>query len=626
MEYRILNQIKSPNDLKPLSITQLNELSSEIRDFLIHSISKTGGHLASNLGTVELTVALHKVFDSPNDKLVFDVGHQSYTHKILTGRKDRFDTLRKKAGISGFPRPYESPHDAFISGHSSTSISAAYGIAKAFQMQGKNNYAIAVIGDGAFTGGQAYEALNNAGRSKANLIVILNHNDMSISKNVGAFARYLATVRAKPGYLKLKSGVESALNHTPLVGKPIKGWLEGSKSLLKTMIYRSTFFEEMGFSYLGPTDGHDMKELLQVLNRAKELKRPVVIQVETMKGKGYSFAEENPGAYHATGKFNPSVGSGNDVVVKTYSDIMGLKLKELAKRDYRICAITAAMKYGTGLQYFYQAYKERFFDVGIAESHAVTFAGGLASQGLTPVFAVYSSFLQRGYDQIIHDLAIDCRHVVLCVDRAGVVGEDGETHQGVFDSAYLSQIPGVTVYSPEGYEELEHCLEKATLRDTGVSCVRYPRGCDKKNHTMPISDTYSYQNNNSDCLLISYGRIFTNCFQAVKQLEQEEKQVDLLKLTQIAPLDKTLVEAALSYDKIYFVEEGIKTGGIGEQFGLMLLQKGFHGSYYVRAIDDMFVPQGTVEEVLASLKMDQQGIYKMLKNSRNNQGKDSAFE
>lgn len=609
MEYKFLNHIYSPKDLEPLSVEELSSLSDEIRAYLINSIAQTGGHLASNLGTVELTVALHKVFNSPNDKFVFDVGHQSYTHKILTNRREQFDTLRKMNGISGFPKQNESEHDAFISGHSSTSISVAYGIAKAFQMQGKDNHAIAIIGDGAFTGGQAYEALNNAGRSQTNLIVILNHNDMSISKNVGAFARYLATIRARPGYLRLKSRVQKILNHIPLIGKPIINWLESSKSLLKTMIYRSTFFEELGFSYLGPTDGHDIKELLMVIKHAKELKKPVVIQIETIKGKGYPFAEENPGAYHATGRFNPVVGSDCSNVVQSYSDVAGTTLKELADEDSRICAITAAMKYGTGLQHFYQAHKSRFFDVGIAEPHAVTFAGGLASQGFIPVFAVYSSFLQRGYDQIIHDLSIEQQHVVLSIDRAGIVGEDGETHQGMFDVAYTSHIPNITIYSPEGYEELKLCLQKAVKEDDGVVCVRYPRGNEQKKHTLPVSTEYIYNECQSDMLLISYGRIFSNCYQAVEEIS---KEVSLLKITKLAPLDTKIIKIASTYQNVFFVEEGIKTGGLAEQFGAMLLEYGYKGNYKIRAIDNQFIPQSTVDEAFVRLQMDKDSIKELI--------------
>ncbi|MFZ2538282.1 MAG: 1-deoxy-D-xylulose-5-phosphate synthase [Oscillospiraceae bacterium] len=612
MEYNLLDKINNPCDLKNLTNKQLTELCAEIRSFLINTISKTGGHLASNLGTVELTVAMHKVFDCPEDKFIFDVGHQCYTHKLLTNRKDRFETLRKKGGISGFPKPSESEYDSFISGHASTSISAAYGIAKAFELQNKKNYAVAMIGDGAFTGGEAYEALNNAGRSKTRLIVILNHNDMSISKNVGAFARYLSTIRSKPSYLKLKSIVEKILRHIPVIGKPLKRWLEDSKSTLKMILYRSTFFEELGYTYLGPIDGHDIEQLINVLTRAKESNSPVLIQVETIKGKGYPFAEQNPGAYHALAGFDVLNGGDNVVMSDCYSNVIGTELTHLADENEKICAITAAMKYGTGLHIFYTAHKDRFFDVGIAEGHAVTFAGGLASQGLLPVFCVYSSFLQRGYDQIIHDLAIDPKHVVLCVDRAGIVGEDGETHQGIFDVAFLSHIPGITIYSPEGYDEAKLCLQKAINQDNGVVAVRYPRGGDSKQHNLPISTTISYVDNDMNMLLISYGRVFTNCFKATKSLETQSVKLSLLKITQIAPLDKEMLEIALSYEKIFFVEEGIKTGGIAEQVCATITAMGYKGSFNTIAIENTFVKQGDVPSVLADLRLDAKSIEKYI--------------
>lgn len=607
MEYTILDKINEPCDLKQLTNDELALLSDEIRDFLIHSISKTGGHLASNLGTVELTVAMHKVFDCPNDKFVFDVGHQCYTHKLLTNRKDRFSTLRQKDGISGFPKPAESKYDSFISGHASTSISAAYGIAKAFELQLEQHYAVAVIGDGAFTGGEAYEAMNNAGRSKTKLIVILNHNDMSISKNVGAFARYLSTIRSKPSYLKLKSGVEKILRHTPVIGKPLKRWLETSKSTLKMILYRSTFFEELGYTYLGPIDGHDMKQLTNVLARAKEVNSPVLIQVETIKGKGYPFAEENPGAYHAIAGFDVLNGGDNVVMSDCYSNVIGIELTRLADENKKICAITAAMKYGTGLHTFYASHKDRFFDVGIAEGHAVTFSGGLASQGFLPVFCVYSTFLQRGYDQIIHDLAIDNQHVVLCVDRAGVVGEDGETHQGIFDVGFLSHIPNIIIYSPEGYDEARLCLNTAINQDSGVVSVRYPRGGDCKLHNLPISTTYSYENRESKLLLISYGRVFSNCYQAAQSLETQGVSLSLLKLTQIAPIDRATLELGLTFDQIFFIEEGIQIGGIAEQFSAKLTELGYRGGFHTIAINH-FVKQGDVPFILAALHLDAESI------------------
>lgn len=613
MQYTFLDKIKYPSDLKKLSVKQLDSLCSEIRDFLVTSISKTGGHLASNLGVVELTVAMHAVFNCPDDKFIFDVGHQCYTHKILTGRKDKFSTLRKKNGISGFPKASESEYDSFISGHASTSISAAYGIAEAFRLQGKKNYAVAVIGDGALTGGEAYEALNNAGRNNTRLIVILNHNDMSISKNVGAFARYLSTIRSGRAYLRLKSAVNTVLTYIPLIGAPIKRWLENSKSTLKMILYRSTFFEEMGFSYFGPVDGHDVKNLINVLNNAKNSNKPVIIQIETQKGKGYTFAEENPGAYHAISSFDILNGGDDVTMLDCYSNVVGKTLSSIADVDKRVCAITAAMKYGTGLHNFSATHKDRFFDVGIAEGYAVTFAGGLASQGLIPVFCVYSSFLQRSYDQIIHDISIEEKHIVLCCDRAGIVGEDGETHQGIFDVAFLSTVPNITIYSPDGYEETKLCVTKAVLEESGVVAVRYPRGADCKSHNMEVSAAYSYEKKNDKVLLAFYGRISSECVNAAKLLHKQGIEVSLLKLTKLIPFDEEVLKIALSYSQIFFAEEVIKSGSIGEQLISELCERGYKGGYRIKAIDNQFVKQSTVSEALADLGFDGKSIAEFIK-------------
>ncbi len=454
MKSSILDTICSPQDVKELPFEQLDVLCTQIRERLIQTTAKTGGHLASNLGTVELTVALHRVFDCPDDQIVWDVGHQCYTHKLLTGRREQFSTLRQEGGLSGFPKRKESEYDAFIAGHSSTSISVASGLARAKKLQNDQHHVIAVIGDGAFTSGLAFEGANNAARFGDNLIVILNDNKMSISKNVGSFSKYLSKIRARPAYFRTKDRVESICNHLPLIGKPLNQLLVWLKTTMKTVVYGSNWFEDMGFCYLGPIDGHNMETLCDVLQRAKNLHRPVFLHIETQKGKGYSYAEENPGEYHGTSGFDIDTGKSFSSASTNFSNEFGLYLTELAKRDERICAITAAMKYGTGLNHFSRAFGQqgRFFDVGIAEPHAVTFAGGLAANGMLPVFAVYSSFLQRCYDQIIHDLSIEQQHVVIGIDRAGIVGSDGETHQGLFDVAMLSSVPGITLYSPATYE------------------------------------------------------------------------------------------------------------------------------------------------------------------------------
>ena len=616
-----LSDLSLPADLKRLTIPQCKRLCREIRSMLINTVSKNGGHLASNLGSVELTVAIHRVFNSPQDKIIWDVGHQSYTHKILTGRLDRFNTLRKENGISGFPRPSESVHDAFIGGHSSTSISVACGIAEAMKMQGKDaNYAVAVVGDGALTGGMVYEGLNNAGKDRKNLIVILNDNNMSISKNVGALSKYLTTIRANQGYLKTKSAVEKALSKTPVMGKPITKALKVSKDKIKGVIYPdTTIFDDLGFIYLGPVDGHDIAAIEMVLNTAKVYRHPVVVHVNTIKGKGYLPAEKNPGEYHGISKFdvltgNPEV-SGED----SYSTVFGKELVRLAWKDKRICAITAAMKYGTGLQFFASEFKDRFFDVGIAEQHAVTFSAGLASMGLIPVFAVYSSFLQRSYDQLIHDAAICNTHIVLGIDRAGIVGEDGETHQGIFDIPMLTTIPNTAIYSPSNYEELKLCLYDAIYKEKGIACVRYPRGKDTSNFDKnKLNTNYTLTTNNkghdSDILLISYGRIYNNFREVVYMLAGENIYADTLKLTKIYPYDKKIIDIAADYSKIFFFEECEASGGISQHFSANLLEKGYNGKFVKVAING-FVEQASMENALHKLKLDIESMYMTIKKN-----------
>ena len=469
-----LEDLELPQDLKALTYTQCRRLSKEIRSILIRTISRNGGHLASNLGTVELTLALHRVFDSPEDKLVWDVGHQCYTHKLLTGRLHEFRTIRKENGISGFPKPAESPHDACISGHSSTSISEACGMAEAMRLKGDKHYAVAIIGDGALTGGLAWEGLNNGGKKKLeNLIVVLNDNNMSISGSVGALSGYLRSIRESEDYVKTKQALERTLRNTPAVGTPAIKVLKKTKDSLKRVVMKqATMFEQMGFVYLGPVDGHNQAELEEVLRTAKRYACPVFVHVKTVKGKGYVPAEMNPAQFHGVSKFDIMTGNPEVSGDNSYSAVFGQELTRLAGEDDRICAITAAMEYGTGLQYFEAEHPERFYDVGIAEQHAVTFAAGLASQGMIPVFAVYSTFLQRSYDQLIHDVAIGGLHVVLGIDRAGIVGEDGETHQGTFDVPMLTSVPGTTIYSPACYDELKLCLKKAIYEDTGLTAVR----------------------------------------------------------------------------------------------------------------------------------------------------------
>lgn len=601
-----LSKLKLPQELSKLSINECEILCREIRRTIIETVFKNGGHLSSNLGTVELTVAMHRVFNSPSDKFVWDVGHQVYTHKLLTGRYDNFSTLRKENGISGFCRPTESEHDAFISGHSSTSISAALGISEAMKLNGNKHHTVAVIGDGAFTGGLAYEGLNNAGKSNNNLVVILNHNDMSISKNVGAFAKYLTSIRGNSTYIDVKKKVEQFLVNTPVVGKPVKNVILASKTAIKSILYHSTMFEDMGFVYLGPIDGHNLEELEEALKTAKKLRCPVFVHVNTIKGKGYKPAELNPGAFHAIPSSGYNRNNSDNINIDSFSEEFGKSLCELADNDDRICAITAAMKYGTGLQHFASKYKERFYDVGIAEQHAVTFAAGLAEEGQIPVFAVYSSFLQRSYDQLVHDAAIDNKHIVLAIDRAGFVGEDGETHQGLFDVPMLSTIPNTTIYSPSTYIEMDMCLKEAVYNAEGIAAVRYPKGKETTSLYTDNTTSFSIIRNNSKKLAIGYGRIVHHLYSI--------DNCDLLKLVQIWPIQEEVISLCMEYDEIFFFEESSKSGAIGEKLMSKLYSNGYKGSFIVTAPEG-FVKQSSVERCFEKYFLDSKGMKKIIEMS-----------
>lgn len=612
-----LEELSLPKDLKKLSIPQCISLCREIRDILINTVAENGGHLASNLGTVELTMALHRVFCSPYDKIVWDVGHQAYTHKLLTGRLNEFSTLRTEGGISGFAKPSESEHDIFISGHSSNSISAACGIAKAMRLRGDSHNVIAVVGDGAFTGGMVYEGLNNAGKSDDNLIVILNDNEMSISKNVGALARYLSSLRGRKAYVEVKKSVENVLDRTPVVGKPVKELMLASKDAVRWLLYHSngqpagaTMFENLGFVYLGPVDGHDLKSLEETLEAAKAAKKPVLIHVNTVKGKGYRPAEKNPGAFHGLAPKAMLQGDPEIISSDSFSAVFGSELAKLGASDKRICAITAAMKYGTGLNRFADVCPDRFFDVGIAEQHAVTFAAGLAVSGMIPVFAVYSSFLQRGYDQLIHDAAISRTHIVLGIDRAGIVGEDGETHQGLFDVPMLTCIPNITVYSPSDYNELRLCLRKALYDTPSVAAVRYPRGSESGIAKMKLDENnmLCYEKNDGKCLVIGYGRTGATVCEAVRD---GHLNADVLKLVRIFPLESYVIDLCLGYDRIIVFEESLQSGGIGEHITAALAQRGHKGDIRINAIHG-FVKQAKTESVLKRFSLDKEGIEKKI--------------
>ena len=598
-----LSELELPSDLKKLSLQQCKYLCADIRNLLISTVSKTGGHLASNLGVVELTMAIHRNFDSPEDKIVWDVGHQAYVHKILTGRADRLGSLRQENGISGFPKPEESVHDSFIAGHSSTSVSAACGIAEAMKLQGRDNYTVAVIGDGAMTGGMFYEAMNNCCcKQDSNLIVILNDNNMSISKSVGSLGQYLTTLRNTEKYLDTKRWVEKNLNQIPVVGKTVTKGMKVAKDSIKSTILEHTMFEDMGFIYLGPVNGHSLTELDQVMHMAKSYHKPVFIHVKTTKGKGYLSAEKNPGEYHGISRFDIETGNPEVAASDSYSTAFGKELVALGEQDDRICAITAAMKYGTGLQYFCKRFPERFYDVGIAEQHAVTFAGGLASMGQIPVFAVYSTFLQRAYDQLVHDVAIGKLHVVLGVDRAGIVGEDGETHQGLFDVAMLTSIPNTVIYSPSCYEELRLCMKKAIYANKGLVAVRYPRGAEDVsfNRDYVSTEHIFMRGDNCDTLIITYGRLYNEAYKAQSLLSERGIGCDILKLTKIFPVPHDVIGEIKQYRRIVFFEEAERMGGISAIFGDLLMEQRYSGDYS-RVTAEGFIKQASVKSALAKL-------------------------
>ena len=604
MEYPILSKIKSPADVKKLKPSELSNLCGEIRNCIITTVSKNGGHLASNLGTVELTVALHRVFSSPKDAIIFDVGHQCYTHKLLTGRFEEFSGLRTEGGISGFMRPEESEHDPFITGHSSNSISAAYGIYTAKRLKGEEGTAVAVIGDGAMTGGMAYEALNNAGNHKGNFIVVLNDNEMSISKNVGSFAKNLTKLRNKPRYHHFKFAFSSFLLKIPYIGKFLYKFFYSVKEAAKGVVYKKNIFTALGFNYLGPVNGHNIEALEALFRIAEDYNRPSLIHVITTKGKGYSLAEKHPDNYHGVSPFNIDEGA-NVSGGESFSAIAGGTLCELAEKDPQICAVTAAMAEGTGLKSFSERFPDRFFDVGIAEQHAVTFAAGLAKQGLKPFFAVYSSFLQRGYDQIIHDAATANLPVRLLVDRAGIVGEDGETHQGVFDVAYLKSIPNMKIYSPASYTELKYRINQAAENDM-FCAIRYPRGKETACPEFDFSGDYSHFDNKGESVIVTYGRLF----QEALVVTEKKRNVSVLKLNKIFPIADEITDILLGYKSIYFFEETEKSGGIGETLSALLLAKGFKGSFSVNAVEDKFLPASNIMRALQINRLDSDAMIK----------------
>lgn len=610
---KVLDQVNWPQDLKKLSIAEMNTLAAEIRDLLVESVAVSGGHLAANLGVVELTIALHYVFDTPKDKIIWDVGHQSYTHKILTGRRDRMSGLRQFGGISGFPKFEESPYDAFNTGHSSTSISAALGLALARDIQQQEFSVVAVTGDGAMTGGMTYEALNHGGHEGCDLIVILNDNEMSISKNVGAMSGYLNRLRTDPNYNRTKEEVGSALTRIPGIGPNIARAAGRLKDTVKYLMVPGMWFEELGFHYIGPINGHELEVLIQVLKNARRIKGPVLIHTITEKGRGYEPARKNPDVFHGVGPFDPYTGLQARKPLKTYTEIFGEYMCAVGACDPRVVAITAAMTSGTGLTEFARLFPDRFFDVGICEQHAVTMAAGMARAGLKPVVSIYSTFLQRAYDQIIHDVALQNLPVVFAIDRAGLVGEDGPTHHGVFDLSYLRPIPNLTIMAPSNENELVDMMHTALAND-GPVAIRYPRGAGEgmavaaEPKLLPLGQVEVIVQG-TDLAIVAVGRAVGLAKEALVLLGERELSVELINARYIKPLDPQFV-ANLSkrFSRIVTLEDNVVTGGFGSSLLEALGQQSYTGEVLCIGVPDEFVEQGRVDILLELLNMETESV------------------
>ena len=601
--------------LAHLSDGEAQILCAQLREELIQSVSRTGGHLASNLGAVELTVAIHRVFDTSRDRLVFDVGHQCYIHKMLTGRGEQMSQLRKFGGIAGFPKPNESVHDAFVAGHASNSVAVALGMARARTLLKEDYHVLALLGDGAMTGGLAYEGLSNAGQSKEPMIVILNDNGMSITRSVGAVADHLASQRLKPQYLTFKKGYRKVMN-TCWVGRKLYRVTHKVKKALKESLLPSSMFENMGFAYLGPVDGHDLAKLTKILRYAKELNEPVLLHVRTIKGKGFTLAEENPDAYHGVSAFDPSVGVAAKSTGENFSSVFGKTLSQLTEKDERICAITAAMLTGTGLEYYQAHHPERCFDVGIAEECAVSMAAGMAKQGMIPVFAVYSTFLQRAYDMLIHDVALDQLHTVLAVDRAGLVGEDGETHHGVFDVAFLSQIPGMTVFAPASYQELREMLEIAVLHTQGPVAVRYSRGTEGAFQDSCAHEPVSVLAAGTDVTLVSYGTMINEVLEAAQLLKQDGISSEIIKINTVTPIPmESILNSANKTGCILVAEDAVERGSVGEQIARQLAEHQVAAKILLCNTGNQFTTHGSVSQLRRMLALDGEGLSNRVKEA-----------
>ncbi|QBD87447.1 1-deoxy-D-xylulose-5-phosphate synthase [Clostridium tetani] len=608
-----LDRYKDVYDIKNMSLDELNLLSRELRNFIIESVSQNGGHLASNLGVVELTLSLYNVFDFSYDKLIWDVGHQCYVHKILTGRRSGFQNLRKINGLSGFPKRCESKFDHFETGHSSTSISSALGMARARDLKGENYNVVAVIGDGALTGGMALEALNDVGDNKTKLTIILNDNQMSIGKNVGGLSTYLSSLRIDPNYNKFKRDVEGIIKKIPNIGKGVAKNLERVKDGVKQVLVPGMLFENMGIKYFGPIDGHNIKQLSKVMDKAKNMKEPVIIHVVTTKGKGYKFAEQNPDKFHGIGSFDYMTGCSKKSKGVTYSKAFGKAMIDIASKDKRVVAITAAMKDGTGLNEFSNKFKNRTFDVGIAEQHAVTMAAGMATAGLRPVFSVYSTFLQRAYDQVLHDVCIQNLPVVFAIDRAGLVGEDGETHQGVFDMSYLSHMPNMTIMAPKCVEELEFMLNWALSQESPIA-IRYPKGESRLN-LKPIKNfqkgKWEVLEDKGKISIIATGRMVEKAFNVKETLKERNIDIGLINATFVKPIDKEMLNKLIDEEKtIITLEDNVILGGFGNSVLNYVRDTNSNIKVVNLGFKDEFIPHGKVDDLFKMYGLDEEAILK----------------
>ena len=614
----MIEKINSPEDVKKLNFQEKEQLAEEIRKYILEVVSENGGHLASNLGVVELSIALHSVFDLPKDKIIWDVGHQTYIHKIITGRREALKTLRKLNGIAGFPKTNESETDCFNTGHSSTSISAALGMARARDLKGEEHSVLAVIGDGALTGGMALEALNDAGYSQSRLTVILNDNEMSISKNIGGLNMLLSKLRTKKMYTKSNISIKKMLNKIPVIGKPLVKIIRRAKRGIKQLIIPKMFFEDIGFRYLGPVDGHNIEQLENLLKISKQLDGPVIIHVLTKKGKGYEIAEKNPDRFHATGPFDIKTGKSKKEKKTDYSKIMGETLIELAHKNEKIVAITASMKDGTGLGAFAKEFPDRFFDIGIAEQHALGLAAGMAKEGMIPVVPIYSSFYQRAYDQVIHDIAMQQLPVVMCVDRAGIVGADGETHQGTLDMAFFRLIPNIVILAPKNFDELREMLKFAVTLNKPV-VIRYPRGGEDSYHFKTQEEIVlgkaEVLKKGTDITIVAIGKMVARAMKIAEKLEKEEIQAEVINSRFLKPFDKqTIKETIQKTRNVITIEDGTSINGLGTAVEELIIEEKLENINFQKlAYPDEFIKHGSVEELEKIYGLDEENVLKKAK-------------